>query len=56
MQENTPAEWKIPPLLPDDHKYRRGHVLVYGGAVMTGATHLAVLAAAGAGISQTCCS
>jgi NAD(P)H-hydrate epimerase len=52
MQTNSPELWKIPPLLPEGHKYARGHVLVYGGAVMTGAARLTALAALriGAGI------
>lgn len=45
MQFNDPSLWKIPPLQPQDHKYTRGHVLVYGGAVMTGASRLSALAA-----------
>jgi hydroxyethylthiazole kinase-like uncharacterized protein yjeF len=52
LQESLPADWKIPPLAVNDHKYSRGHVLVYGGAVLTGASRLAALAAlrAGAGL------
>jgi len=52
MQTNSPSLWKIPPLRPEDHKYTRGHVLVWGGAVMTGASRLSALAALriGAGI------
>jgi ADP-dependent NAD(P)H-hydrate dehydratase / NAD(P)H-hydrate epimerase len=52
--ENAPAWWL--PVYPrphlDDHKYRRGHALVAGGAVMTGAARLAARAAArlGAGL------
>ncbi|HUT48195.1 MAG TPA: NAD(P)H-hydrate dehydratase [Alphaproteobacteria bacterium] len=41
--ENTPALWRahvrVPSLL--DHKYSRGHVVVAGGAAMTGAARLA---------------
>jgi hydroxyethylthiazole kinase-like uncharacterized protein yjeF len=52
MQENTPNNWKIPPLAANDHKYSRGQVLVYGGATLTGASRLAALAAlrTGAGL------
>ncbi|HXQ50447.1 MAG TPA: NAD(P)H-hydrate dehydratase [Stellaceae bacterium] len=52
--ENGPAQWLSAYPWPDldSHKYRRGHVLVRGGAVMTGAARLAARAAArmGAGL------
>ncbi|HEV8680426.1 MAG TPA: NAD(P)H-hydrate dehydratase [Stellaceae bacterium] len=51
---NHPAWWEgcFPWPSPDSHKYRRGHALVAGGAVMTGAGRLAAGAAAriGAGL------
>jgi NAD(P)H-hydrate epimerase len=48
--ENGPALWRaaFPRLDPAGHKYRRGHALVWGGA-MTGAARLAARAAARAG-------
>ncbi|HXP31612.1 MAG TPA: NAD(P)H-hydrate epimerase, partial [Stellaceae bacterium] len=41
--ENGPAQWLAAYPWPrlDDHKYRRGHLLVLGGAIMTGAARLA---------------
>jgi NAD(P)H-hydrate epimerase len=52
--ENVPALWRDAYPWPqlDGHKYRRGHALVAGGAVMTGAARLAARAAAriGAGL------
>jgi NAD(P)H-hydrate epimerase len=41
--ENTPELWleSFPWPQPDDHKYRRGHLLIAGGAAMTGASRLA---------------
>jgi len=51
---NTPALWldRFPWPKLSDHKYRRGHALIMGGAKMTGAARLAGKAAlrAGAGI------
>jgi NAD(P)H-hydrate epimerase len=52
--ENAPALWlrEYPWPRIDDHKYRRGHVLVAGGDTMTGAARLSALSAAriGAGL------
>lgn len=49
---NAPGLWALP--LPDaaDHKHRRGHVTILGGAAMPGAARLAAAAArrAGAGM------
>jgi NAD(P)H-hydrate epimerase len=45
--ENTPRIWRdrLPVDRITDHKYERGHVLVVGGAAMTGAARLAARAA-----------
>lgn len=45
VKENAPALWKLPVPQAGDHKYTRGHALVFGGEVMTGASRLAALAA-----------
>ncbi|MBV9150594.1 MAG: NAD(P)H-hydrate dehydratase [Alphaproteobacteria bacterium] len=51
---NHPYWWRddFPRPLPESHKYTRGHALIAGGAVMTGAARLAARAAArlGAGL------
>jgi NAD(P)H-hydrate epimerase len=49
--ENGPPLWlaAYPWPQPEDHKYRRGHVVVAGGAVLTGAARLAARASARAG-------
>lgn len=51
---NTPALWRdaYPLPRPDDHKYRRGHALIAGGAVMTGAARLAARAARRVGVGM----
>ncbi len=52
---NDPALWRaaLPRREMSDHKYRRGHALIYGGARLTGAARLAALAARrmGAGLA-----
>jgi ADP-dependent NAD(P)H-hydrate dehydratase / NAD(P)H-hydrate epimerase len=49
---NQPALWAsaYPVPKPTDHKYQRGHAVIAGGAVMTGAARLAARAARRAGI------
>ena len=44
---NSPALWRdrFPFPNPESHKYTRGHALIYGGSVMTGAARLAARAA-----------
>lgn len=58
--ENHPELWLdyFPWPRADDHKYRRGHVLIRGGDVMTGAARLAAMAAArvGAGLVSVAAS
>src|SRR5262245_6308589 len=58
--ENGPSLWlgSYPWPQPADHKYRRGHLLIAGGEVMTGAARLAARAARriGAGLVTIACS
>jgi len=42
---NGSALWTVPRPRPSDHKYTRGHAVVFGGARMTGAGRLAARAA-----------
>jgi NAD(P)H-hydrate epimerase len=53
--ENGPALWRqaLPQAMPGGNKYGRGHALLYGGAVMTGAARMAARAAARAGAGLT---
>jgi NAD(P)H-hydrate epimerase len=60
LAENTPALWLdgFPWPRLEDHKYRRGHLLIVGGEVMTGAARLAARAARriGAGLVTLVCT
>jgi ADP-dependent NAD(P)H-hydrate dehydratase / NAD(P)H-hydrate epimerase len=47
---NQPALWAYPQPQPTHHKYQRGHAVIAGGAVMTGAARLAAHAARRVGI------
>lgn len=51
MQTNSPDLWldKLPVPGNIDHKYTRGHAVIYGGSKMTGAARLAAEACARAG-------
>lgn len=57
--ENLPALWRpqFPQPGPADHKYTRGHLVVVGGAAMTGAARLTARAGqrAGAGMVTVAC-
>jgi NAD(P)H-hydrate epimerase len=60
LVENTPAHWldRFPWPRLEDHKYRRGHLLIAGGDVMTGAARLAASAARriGTGLVTLACT
>jgi NAD(P)H-hydrate epimerase len=60
LVENTPALWldRFPWPQLADHKYRRGHLLIAGGEVMTGAARLAARAARriGTGLVTLACT
>ncbi|RZI86386.1 MAG: NAD(P)H-hydrate dehydratase [Rubrivivax sp.] len=53
--ENHPGLWRAdwPALALAGHKYRRGHALVYGGGLMTGAARLSARASARIGAGLT---
>ncbi len=53
--EDTPDFWRaaLPQATPGGNKYGRGHALLYGGAIMTGAARMAARAAARAGAGLT---
>lgn len=54
LTENTPKLWReaLPRPAPDAHKYHRGHAVIMGAEVLTGATRLAAAACSriGAGL------
>lgn len=54
MEQNCPDLWisKLPRVSESDHKYSRGHAVIYGAPELTGATRLAATASArvGAGL------
>ena len=56
--QNAPALWQEQLPVPDvsGHKYHRGHALIWGGPLMTGAPRLSAMAAArvGAGLTTIC--
>ena len=60
LAENTPALWldRFPWPRLTDHKYRRGHLVIAGGEVMTGAARLAARAARriGTGLVTLACT
>jgi ADP-dependent NAD(P)H-hydrate dehydratase / NAD(P)H-hydrate epimerase len=60
LVENTPALWldRFPWPRLEDHKYRRGHLLIAGGEVMTGAARLAARGARriGTGLVTLACT
>ena len=60
LVENTPVLWldRFPWPRLADHKYRRGHLLIAGGEVMTGAARLAARAARriGTGLVTLACT
>jgi NAD(P)H-hydrate epimerase len=53
--ENAPTLWRadLPRAVPGGNKYGRGHALIYGGVIMTGAARMAARAAARAGAGLT---
>ncbi len=53
--ENGPALWRhaLPVARPGGNKFSRGHALLYGGGMMTGAARMAARAAARAGAGLT---
>jgi NAD(P)H-hydrate epimerase len=55
LHENRPALWQaeLPRARAGGNKYGRGHALLYGGGVMTGAARMAARAAARAGAGLT---